>query len=91
MARAAIATGGAATDLRDLRAAAEAEDALLTNVTEPGLLAPAREPRGDALLGLGQAAEAEAAFEACCASMRTASAPWPARRPRRSRTGGWMS
>jgi tetratricopeptide (TPR) repeat protein len=61
---AAIAAGDAATGLRDLRAAAEAEDALLKNVVEPGPLAPARELLGEALLALGRAAEAETAFEA---------------------------
>jgi tetratricopeptide (TPR) repeat protein len=61
---AAIAAGDVATGLRDLRAAADAEDALLKNVVEPGPLAPARELLGEALLALGRAAEAEAAFEA---------------------------
>lgn len=61
---AAIATGDATTGIRDLRAAAEAEDALLKNVVEPGPLGPARELLGEALLALGRNAEAEAAFEA---------------------------
>jgi tetratricopeptide (TPR) repeat protein len=63
-AMAALAAGDAASGLHDLRAAAEAEEALLKNVVEPGPLAPAREMLGEALLALGRAQEAEAAFEA---------------------------
>lgn len=61
---AAIATGDATAGLHDLRAAADAEDGFLKNVVVPGPLAPAREMLGEALLGLGRASEAEAAFEA---------------------------
>lgn len=61
---AAIATGDATAGLRELQAAADAEDALLKSVVEPGPLAPARELLGEALLSLGRSAEAEAAFEA---------------------------
>jgi tetratricopeptide (TPR) repeat protein len=61
---AAIAMGDATTGLRDLRAAADIEDALLKNVVEPGPIAPARELLGETLLALGRHAEAEAAFEA---------------------------
>lgn len=63
-----IAQGEVEAGLAELRAAAEAEEAVPKDVVIPGPVAPLRELLGEALLSLGRPAEAEAAFVRVLAS-----------------------